>query len=64
MRHVFTARSDRPSIAQGIRVLIAALLFTLAYGTAGFFLMDEHYQVNFSFAEALLQTLAIDLLRE
>ncbi len=59
MRHVFTAHSDRPSIAQGIRVLIAALLFTLAYGTAGFFLMDEHYQISFSFTEALLQTLAM-----
>lgn len=59
MRNVFTAQSDRPSIAQGIRVLIGALLFTLAYGTAGFFLMDEHYQVNFSFTEALLQTLAM-----
>lgn len=59
MRNVFTAQSDRPSIAQGIRVLIAALLFTLAYGTAGFYLMDKHYQVNFSLTEALWQTLAM-----
>ncbi len=59
MRNVFTAQSDRPSIAQGIRVLIAALLFTLAYGTAGFYLLDQHYQVNFSLTEALLQTLAM-----
>ncbi len=59
MRNVFTAQSDRPSIAQGIRILIAALLFTLAYGTAGFFLLDEHYQVNFNFKQALLQTLAM-----
>lgn len=60
MRNVFTAQSDRPSIAQGIRVLIAALLFTLAYGTAGFYLLDRGYfQTEFSFTQALLQTLAM-----
>jgi len=59
MRKVFTAQSDRPSIAQGMRVLVGALLFTLAYGTAGFYLLDEHYQINFSFTEALWQTLAM-----
>ena len=59
MRNVFTAQSDRPSIAQGIRVLIAALLFTLAYGTAGFYLLDRQYQIDFSFTQALLQTLAM-----
>lgn len=59
MRRLYTARSDRPSIIQGIRVLIGALLFTLAYGTAGFFLLDRHYTVNFSFQSALWQTLAM-----
>ncbi|PMB34118.1 hypothetical protein CEN42_09785 [Fischerella thermalis CCMEE 5208] len=59
MRHIFTAKSDRPSIAQGIRVLIGALLFTLAYGTVGFFLLDRQYTVNFDLPEALLQTLAM-----
>lgn len=59
MRHIFTAQSDRPSIAQGIRVLIGALLFTLAYGTIGFFLLDKQYTVNFDLAEALLQTFAM-----
>ena len=59
MRNVFTAQSDRPSIAQGIRVLIGALLFTLAYGTAGFFLLDGKFSVNFGFQDALLQTLAM-----
>lgn len=46
MRNVFTAQSDRPSITQGIRVLIGALLFTLAYGTVGFFLLDRQYTRN------------------
>lgn len=59
MRSVFTAKSDRPSITQGIRVLIGALLFTLAYGTVGFFLLDRQYTVNFDLPEALLQTLAM-----
>lgn len=59
MRNVFTARSDRPSIAQGIRILMGALLFTLAYGTAGFYILDGQYNINFSFTEAVLQTLAM-----
>lgn len=64
MRHVFTARSDRPSIAQGIRVLLAALLFTLAYGTAGFYILDGHFYingqpVNFGLSQSILQTLAM-----
>lgn len=60
LRDVFTARSDQPSIAQGVKVLIGALLFTLAYGTAGFYLADlRHYKVDFSIPEALVQTLAM-----
>jgi phosphatidylglycerol lysyltransferase len=59
LRKAFTAESDRPSVAQGFKVLIAALLFTLAYGTAGFYLLDTHYHVNFSLREAILQTLAM-----
>ncbi|MGF1591417.1 MAG: bifunctional lysylphosphatidylglycerol flippase/synthetase MprF [Pleurocapsa sp.] len=59
LRNSFTAQSDRPSIAQGVRVLMGALLFTLAYGTAGFFLMDRQYQTQFDLAQALKQTLAI-----
>ncbi|MEG4577938.1 phosphatidylglycerol lysyltransferase domain-containing protein [Microcoleus sp. N3A4] len=59
MRQQFTAQSDRPSIAQGIRGLIAALLFTLAYGTLGFYLLDHHYSVNFDLGSAIVQTLAM-----
>lgn len=59
MHSLFTAKSDRPSVAQGIRVLVGALLFTLAYGTVGFFLLDRQYTVNFDLPEALLQTLAM-----
>ena len=59
LRNSFTALSDRPSMAQGVRVLIGALLFTLAYGTAGFFLMERQYQTQFDLPHALGQTLAI-----
>lgn len=59
MGWVFTAQSDRPSIAQGMQALLGALLFTLAYGTAGFFLLDKEYSVNFNLAEAIAQTLAM-----
>lgn len=59
LRDLFTAQSDRPSIAQGIRILIGAILFTLAYGTIGFYLLDQHYSINFSLGEAIRQTLAM-----
>ena len=59
LRRDFTAKSDRPSIAQGVRVSIGALLFTLAYGTAGFFLMERQYTTKFNLLQAIEQTLAI-----
>ncbi|WP_242041420.1 phosphatidylglycerol lysyltransferase domain-containing protein [Leptolyngbya sp. FACHB-261] len=59
LRQVFTARSDRPSVAQGIRTVIGALLFTLAYGTAGFYFLDNHYKVNFGLQAAIVQTIAM-----
>lgn len=59
LRPVFTAQSDRPSIIQGVQVLIGALLFTLTYGTLGFWLLDTHYSTPFSFMQAVGQTLAM-----
>jgi phosphatidylglycerol lysyltransferase len=59
LRPIFTARSDRPSVIQGLRVLGGALLFTLAYGTLGFFLLDRHYATSFSLPQAVGQTLAM-----
>lgn len=59
MRNVFTANSDRPAINQGIKALIGALLFTLAYGIAGFYLLDRQYSVNFNLQDAVIQTLAM-----
>lgn len=56
LRHHFPARSDRASVAQGARVLIGALLFTLAYGVIGFYWLDRHFSVNFDLLPALRQT--------
>lgn len=59
MRKAFTAGSDPPSIGQGIRVLIGALLFTLLYGTAGFYLQRHSFNNRFDLWGAVLQTLAM-----
>ncbi|WP_315874785.1 phosphatidylglycerol lysyltransferase domain-containing protein [Thermocoleostomius sinensis] len=59
MRKWFTARSDRPSLTRGVQVLLAALLFTLAYGTLGFYLLDREFNQQFDLWEALNQTLAM-----
>lgn len=61
MQDVFTADSDRPAVRQGVRVLIAALLFTLAYGTIGFWLLNGQFQTDFNFRQAIAQTFAIFL---
>jgi phosphatidylglycerol lysyltransferase len=56
-RQLYTARSDAPSIAQGAKALLASGLFTLAYGTAGFFLLDRAYRIKYDVPGAALQTL-------
>ena len=53
----FRARSDAPSIAQGLRVLGAAFVITITYGTLGFFMLDRQYSINFTFWSAVRQTL-------
>ncbi len=66
MRELFTARSDPPSIGQGLRVLAGALIFTLAYGSTGFLILNgrflvHHQPVHFQLVSAVQQTLAIFL---
>jgi phosphatidylglycerol lysyltransferase len=56
LRSRFHARSDPPSIWQGLRALIAALIFTLAYGAIGFYVMDRHLSATFRLQAALEQT--------
>ncbi|NPV74917.1 MAG: flippase-like domain-containing protein [Anaerolineae bacterium] len=57
LRPHFHALSDPISIRQGLRALAAATLFTLAYGTAGFYLLDRQFRLNFSLYTALRQTI-------
>ncbi len=56
LRWHFQARSDPPSVSRGVAVVVAAFLFTLAYGSAGFYLLDRHFQVNFDLRAAVRQT--------
>ncbi len=58
-RRHFLAISDRPSARQGLVVLVAALAFTLAYGTAGFYLLSQYRGVPFVLADAVRQTLTV-----
>ena len=59
LRPKFYARSDQPSIKQGLVVLVMALVFSLAYGTIGFYFLDRHYSVNFDLISAIRQTLVM-----
>lgn len=58
-RHHFHARSDPPSTRQAIGVLATAVVFTLVYGTLGFYLLDRHYSVHFNFLQAVRQTIVM-----
>ena len=58
-RKYFHALSDKPSTRQGVKALAVALIFTLVYGTVGFYLLDRHYSVNFSWSAALRQTVVM-----
>jgi phosphatidylglycerol lysyltransferase len=59
LRPYFHARSDSPSVKQGLQVLVAALAFTLTYGVIGFYLLDRHFRVNFGFWAAVRQTVVM-----
>jgi phosphatidylglycerol lysyltransferase len=59
LRHHFHAESDRPSVWQGIRVLGAALSFTLAYGAFGFYFLDRHFNLHFGLWTALRTTVVM-----
>ncbi len=58
-RSHFHARSDPPSVRQAISTMFAAVAFTLAYGVAGFFLLDRHFRVHFGLWDAARQTIVM-----
>ena len=59
LRSQFHGQSDLPSIQQGLKVLLFSIIFTLAYGVIGFYLLDKHFSVNFEFIPAVVQTLVM-----
>ena len=59
VRRHFQARSDPPSVRRGLGAVAAALTFVLAYGTAGFYLLDRHFRIHFGLGAALRQTFAM-----
>jgi len=58
-RSHFHALTDPPSYRQGIGVLLAALLFTLTYGSIGFYFLDRHFHLHYDFLAALRQTMVM-----
>lgn len=63
-RKVYTARSDAPSMAQGAKALLASSLFTIAYGTAGFVLLDRAFKTKYDVPGAAVQTLLMFLMED
>ncbi len=59
LRREFHARSDPPSLWQGARAVALAIVFTLAYGVAGFYLLDRHFSVHFGLWDAVKQTVVM-----
>src|SRR6266542_507304 len=59
LRPHFHARSDPPSVQQGLQTLLAALAFTVIYGVVGFYLLDRHFKVHFGFWFAVRQTIVM-----
>ncbi|MBI4301805.1 MAG: DUF2156 domain-containing protein [Chloroflexi bacterium] len=57
-RKQFTVRSEPSGIAQGVILMVASLLIALAYGTAGFWLLDQRdFGLVFNGKDALIRTL-------
>jgi phosphatidylglycerol lysyltransferase len=56
LRPEFHARSDPPSVKNGLVVLLFSILFTLGYGAAGFYLLNRQYNLQFDLQSSLAQT--------
>ncbi len=57
-RKRFTVRSEPQSIVRGLGVLVASVLLAVAYGTLGFWLLDERdLGTNFHLVESFVMTL-------
>ncbi len=55
LRPCFQARSDKPSVRQGLWVAGLALVFTPLYGILGLALLDHHFSMDFDFGQVARQ---------
>ena len=55
-RGEFVARSDPPSVRQGLLLLFALVLVVPLYGLAGFYVLRSHFQESYSALPALRET--------
>lgn len=60
-RNEFRARSDPPSVVQGLKLLGGWAVFLALYGTVGFLALDHHYGIQADVRTALSQTFATAL---
>ncbi|MCA1740513.1 MAG: phosphatidylglycerol lysyltransferase domain-containing protein, partial [Actinobacteria bacterium] len=59
-RRRFTVHSEPESIVRGLRIVAASIVVVLAYGTAGFWLLDiRDFGIDFSLADAFVRTLRV-----
>jgi phosphatidylglycerol lysyltransferase len=57
-RNKFTVHSERRSITRALGVVAGSIVLVLAYGTAGFWLLDEQdFGIDFHLSEAFVRTL-------
>lgn len=56
-RNQFHSRVHADNLWQGLRILVLSILFAIAYGVLGFWLLDHRdFGVSFSFGEAIIRT--------
>jgi phosphatidylglycerol lysyltransferase len=56
-RNQFRSRVHADNLWQGLRILVFSILFAIAYGVLGFWLLDKRdFGVSFSFGEAIIRT--------
>ena len=62
-KNQFLSRVHADNVWQGLQILAISILFAIAYGVLGFWLLDKHdFGVSFSFGEAIARTLKSYLL--
>lgn len=59
LRSDFSVKSEKQSIAKGVKLSVVAVLLAIVYGTIGFFVMDKRdFGIDFSFADSVRRTLS------